>query len=132
MLIKSGRKATGMSIADQAAVFSALGDPTRLRLLRLLCRQRDADALCVNALAALLGVTPSAVSQHLRVLKSIGLVKGERKGYYIHYFVDQDALKRCRKLVSSALSTGKSGDKRLCQDYCPERELGHARRNIDQ
>ncbi len=132
MLIKSWEEATRMNTADQAAVFSALGDPTRLRLLRFLCRQRDPDALCVNALAALLGVTQSAVSQHLRVLKSIGLVKGERRGYHIHYFVNQDALKRCHKLVSSALSTGKSREKRLCQDYCPERQPRHARRNINR
>ena len=48
--------------AEQAAIFSALADPTRLKLVKLLCRQRDPDALCVNALASLLGVTQSAVS----------------------------------------------------------------------
>jgi len=50
---------------EQVAVFGALADPTRLRLVKLLCRQRTPDALCVNALASLLGVTQSAVSQHL-------------------------------------------------------------------
>ena len=59
---------------EQAAVFRALSDTTRLKLLKLLCRQRDPDALCVNALAYLLGVTQSAVSQHLRTLKNTGLV----------------------------------------------------------
>ena len=61
---------------EQVAFFSALADPTRLKLVKLLHRQRKQDALCVNALAGLLGVSQSAVSQHLRVLKSIGLVKG--------------------------------------------------------
>jgi ArsR family transcriptional regulator len=89
---------------EQAVVFSALADPTRLKLVRLLCRQRDPDALCVNALAALLGVTQSAVSQHLRVLRTTGLVKGERRGYHIHYFVNQDVLEKCRRLASAALS----------------------------
>ena len=88
---------------EQVAVFGALADPTRLRLLKILCRQRAPNALCVNALAGLLGVSQSAVSQHLRILKSIGLVKGERRGYHIHYFVNHEALERCQNLISAAL-----------------------------
>ena len=94
---------------EQAAVFSALADPTRLKLVKLLCRQRDPDALCVNALAGLLGVTQSAVSQHLRILRTIGLVKGERRGYHIHYFVNPEALERCRDLVSAPLTIEEPG-----------------------
>ncbi len=97
---------------EQAAVFGALGDPTRLRLVKLLCQQRVPDALCVNALAGILGVTQSAVSQHLRILKSIGLVKGERRGYHIHYFVNSDALERCRNLVSATLMIEESSKKK--------------------
>jgi len=98
------REASEEKTEEQAAVFAALADPTRLRLLKLLCHQRAPDALCVNALAAILGITQSAVSQHLRVLKSIGLVKGERRGYRVHYFVNRETLRRCRDLVSAALS----------------------------
>ena len=96
---------------EQAAVFAVLSDPTRLRLVKLLYRQRGPRALCVNALANLLGVTQSAVSQHLRILKSIGLVKGERRGYRIHYFIKGGALERCRNLVSAALMIEKPGEK---------------------
>ena len=108
------------SIEEQAALFSILADPTRLRLLRLLSRQLEPDALCVNALAGLLGVTQSAVSQHLRILKSAGLVKGERRGYHIHYFVTREALERCRNLVSEALviEESKEGND---EKYCPAR-----------
>ena len=89
---------------EQAAVFAVLSDPTRLGLVKLLCRQRGSRALCVNALASLLGVTQSAVSQHLRILRSIGLVRGERRGYHIHYFINSDVLERCRNLISSVLT----------------------------
>jgi ArsR family transcriptional regulator len=107
---------------EQAAFFSALADPTRLKLVKLLCRQREPDALCVNALAAILGITQSAVSQHMRVLKAIGLVKGERRGYHIHYFINQEVLEKCYRLTSAALSMEKSGEGESCQkDYCPER-----------
>jgi ArsR family transcriptional regulator len=101
---------------EQVAVFSALADPTRLRLVRLLCQQRDCDALCVNALAALLGVTQSAVSQHLRVLKAIGLVKGERRGYHIHYSINPEAVKRCQNMMSAALSIEEPAEQNACQD----------------
>ena len=100
----------------QAAIFGALADPTRLKLVKLLCRQREPDALCVNALSALLGVTQSAVSQHLRVLRVIGLVKGERRGYHIHYFVSLAVLERYRELTSAALSTEEPVKERVCEN----------------
>ena len=106
---------------EQAAVFSALADPTRLKLAKLLCRQRDPNALCVNALADLLGVSQSAVSQHLRVLKAIGLVKGERRGYHIHYYANYDMVKRCRELILSALTIKEPVQHESCQVYCPNR-----------
>lgn len=50
-----------------------------------------------------LGVTPSAVSQHLRVLKDLGLVRGERPSYWIHYFLDQERLAEYRNLTRDLL-----------------------------
>jgi len=108
---------------EQASVFSALADPTRLKLVKLLCRQRDPDALCVNALASLLGVTQSAVSQHLRVLRSIGLVKGERRGYHIHYYINPEALKRFQSFLSSVLEMPATCPEEPCKDYCPPDKL---------
>jgi ArsR family transcriptional regulator len=105
------------SIDKQAELFGVLADPTRLKLLRLLARQRQPNALCVNALAYRLGITQSAVSQHLRVLKSVGLVKGERRGYRIHYFLNQETLIQAQQQISSVLdlkeqtSNGNSQDK---------------------
>jgi ArsR family transcriptional regulator len=91
---------------EQAALFGVLADPTRLKLLKLLAQQHEPNALCVNALAYQLGVTQSAVSQHLRVLKSAGLVKGERRGYRIHYFVNQPAIIRSREQIMETLDLG--------------------------
>ena len=91
------------NIEEQAALFGVLADPTRLKLLRLLSQQQEPNALCVNALAYQLGVTQSAISQHLRVLKSVGLVRGERRGYRIHYFISQEALTQAQKQISDAL-----------------------------
>jgi ArsR family transcriptional regulator len=106
---------------QQATVFSALADLTRLKLVKLLCHHRDPDALCVNALAGVLGVSQSAVSQHLRVLKAIGLVKGERRGYHIHYYINGNKLKDCRELLLTALSLEEVIPEGSCQNYCPDR-----------
>ena len=81
-----------ISLNRLSAFFKALGDETRLRLVALLAQQAPGRAMCVTRLARELGVTPSAVSQHLRVLKDLGLVNGERRSYRIHYFLDAEQL----------------------------------------
>ena len=91
-------------IEEEARIFAALGDPTHLRLLRHLCHECHGEAVCGNYLAAVLEITPSAVSQHLKVLKNAGLVKGERRGYYVHYRINPEALKNCQRLSSAVLT----------------------------
>ncbi len=104
------------TVKEQAAIFGALADPTRLKLLKLLCQQHEPDALCVNALVSLLGISQPAISQHLRVLKSVGFVRGERRGYHVHYAVVPEALKRYQELLSETLSLGKQGQEDPCQN----------------
>jgi ArsR family transcriptional regulator len=98
-----------LTIEKQAVLFSLLADPTRLKLIKLLLQQRESGALCVNSLAYRLGVTQPAVSQHLKLLKNAGLVKGEKRGYRVHYFIKQESLNKAQKLISQAfqISTGK-------------------------
>ena len=60
----------------------------------------------VNALAVSLGITPSAVSQHLRVLRSAGLVTDERKGYWIHYSLNRESLEECRQRLDRVCTCG--------------------------
>ena len=88
---------------DLARLFKALGDETRLRLTALLARQQPGNALCVGRLAAELDTTTSNVSQHLRVLKDLGLVHGERRGYHIHYFIDEQRLADYAELAQTLL-----------------------------
>ena len=59
-----------------ADIFSALSDPTRLRILRAL----DVGELCVCDLAAVAGVSQSAVSHQLRILRDRDLVSFRREG----------------------------------------------------
>jgi ArsR family transcriptional regulator len=75
------------------AVLKALADPTRLRLLQLLARQSEQQALCVRALACRLGVSQPAVSQHLAILRRLELVRAEKRGVRTHYYLDRDRLR---------------------------------------
>jgi DNA-binding transcriptional ArsR family regulator len=77
---------------EPATFFAALADPTRFRLVGLLARQPEGAALCVNALAACLEISQPAVSQHLQVLRSVGLVHAVRKGQRVHYHLDRERL----------------------------------------
>jgi ubiquinone/menaquinone biosynthesis C-methylase UbiE/DNA-binding transcriptional ArsR family regulator len=64
-----------------AALLKLLGDPARLRLLRLLSR----DALNVSELTGVLGLAQSGVSRHLALLREAGLVAEARAGAYTWY-----------------------------------------------
>ena len=108
-----------MNPETQAMIFSALADPTRLKLLNLLSTNAPGE-LCVNALAEALGVTQPAVSQHLRILKTSGLVHAERRGYYLHYAINTDALERCQNLVTGLLSVPGAGQ-RCSRAECREK-----------
>ena len=92
-----------------ADVFKALSDPTRLRIVKLLgeCGTGvcEGGPLCVNALAQRLGVTQSAVSQHLRILKQAGLVQGLRQGNFMHYSLDRDGIKKYRNGLIETLGS---------------------------
>jgi DNA-binding transcriptional ArsR family regulator len=88
-------------IQELAEVFKALSDPTRLRLVKLL--NDHGGALCVNALAGRLGVTQSAVSQHLRVLRQSRLVVSDRRGPSVHYVLNRNKLSQHKVLLNETL-----------------------------
>jgi DNA-binding transcriptional ArsR family regulator len=88
-------------VEELSELFKALSDPTRLRLVQLLAEHKG--SLCVNALAHKLGVSQSAVSQHLRVLRQSRLVEGERHGYHVHYALDPARLEHFRTSVLDTL-----------------------------
>ena len=71
-----------------AGAFEALGDPTRLRILYALAVQ----PLCVRDVALVVGVSESAVSHQLRLLRDRRLVKPRREGYLVYYTVDDHHL----------------------------------------
>jgi len=73
-------------------VFRVLGVLSRLRILDLLKNEGPSP---VKTIAGKLGITPAAVSQHMKALRYAGLVSSERRGYWVPYAVDAEALERC-------------------------------------
>jgi DNA-binding transcriptional ArsR family regulator len=90
----------------QAELFKILGVDSRIRIIELL-KQRG--PLGVNQMSKSLGITPSAVSQHLKILKHAGLVRNKRKGYWIPYQIDPVALEKCGELLAQVCTCGCKG-----------------------
>src|SRR3989337_2758777 len=87
---------------EAAELFKILSVDKRIEIIELLKK----EPMSVNALAEALGITQSAVSQHLRVLKGAGFVKDERQGYWIYYSLNRDALERCRQRLNRMCTCG--------------------------
>jgi len=69
-----------------AQTFRALADPTRVRILSALTRTE----LCVSDLAVVLGMSISAISHQLRLLRGLRLVRRRRAGKHIYYALDDE------------------------------------------
>jgi ArsR family transcriptional regulator, arsenate/arsenite/antimonite-responsive transcriptional repressor len=85
--------------AELAALFRALGDPSRLRLLSFLAAQPGGEA-CVCHLTEPLGLRQPTVSHHLKVLTDAGLLERERRATWIYYRLRLERLQQlCGTLV---------------------------------
>ena len=104
------------AIEEQAAMFNALADPARLKILQLLSQQKNPDALCVNALTYMLEITQPAVSQHLKILKDAGLVQGQKRGNHVHYSINAEALKNCQNLIAAFMNPPEEKAEDPCKD----------------
>ncbi|HHT9150349.1 MAG TPA: ArsR/SmtB family transcription factor [Candidatus Wujingus californicus] len=96
-------------------MFKVLAVETRVKIIDLL---KSRGPLGVKNIAKLVGITPAAISQHLKILRQSGLVRSERKGYWIPYSIEEEALENCRQILNEVctcgcLETGKFKEKEL-------------------
>lgn len=80
----------GLTATRLAQIFGALSDPTRLRIVSALTDQE----LCVCDLAAVLGMTQSAVSHQLRLLRNLNLVRFHKEGRIVYYTLDDEHVRQ--------------------------------------
>lgn len=76
---------------DTTEVFKALGDPKRLEMIKLLSDDKQED-LSVSDLAEKLGISQPATSQHIKVLKNIGILEAHKRGFRVFYNVHKRQL----------------------------------------
>lgn len=79
----------GLTATYMARTFEALADPTRVRVISALMNTE----LCVCDLAAILGMTQSAISHQLRLLRNLQLVGARKDGRMVFYFLDDEHIK---------------------------------------
>ncbi len=82
-----------------AHVCKLLSVDTRVRIVQLL---KD-RTLCVGAISDRLNITQGAVSQHLRILREADLVIPEKRGYYVHYRLNRQAMAKFKDVIGRFL-----------------------------
>ena len=89
-------KAPASRIAAPSALFAALGDPTRLRIVVRLSR---GEPLSITELASGAQMTRQAVTKHLRVLASAGVATSARRGREELWSLDRKQLAQARQFL---------------------------------
>ena len=98
---------------ELARMLKALGEPTRLKIYQALLERKH----CVRSLSKKLGISESAISQHMKIMKDADLVYGEKFGYHTHYLPLQDAADfladQFQKMQTASLTVDR--DMTVCQ-----------------
>lgn len=84
--------------AQLAAMFKALSDPVRLRLLSLVASHPGGQA-CVCEISPTFDVSQPTISHHLKTLRSAGLLDCERRGTWVYYWVVPEALQQLSSVL---------------------------------
>ena len=77
---------------DLVKVFKALSDETRLKILLIISKR----TICQKGISRHLGISESAVSQHIKVLEESGIVTGIKQGYSVIYVINDDCFKEAK------------------------------------
>jgi ArsR family transcriptional regulator len=84
-------------VGELARLAKAIGHPARVRIMRFLAGR---DACICGDIVEVLPLAQSTVSQHLKILKEAGLIRGEIDGPRVCYCIDRGALERLKGLVA--------------------------------
>jgi ArsR family transcriptional regulator len=83
---------------EMAQVFRAFGDVNRMKIIKILASNPE-ESVCVSDLAGMLKITQPAASQHIRVLKSVGILVPKRQGNRTFYSIDCDRLREYKDII---------------------------------
>ncbi|MFG1697216.1 ArsR/SmtB family transcription factor [Nonomuraea sp. NPDC049309] len=85
--------------ADLAALLKAVADPVRLRLLSMIGSHAGGEA-CVCDLTDAFDLTAPTISHHLKVLRTAGLIDGERRGTWVYYRIIPEVVNKLGRLFA--------------------------------
>ena len=102
-------------------MFKALAVETRVKIIELL---KSEGPLGAKKIAELVGITPAAASQHLKILRQVGFVRSERNGYWIPYSIDENALENCRDVLTEICTCGCKGTDKFREEELSGSTLG--------
>ena len=88
---------------EPSEMFKALAVETRVKIIELL---KSEGPLGAKKIAERFGITPAAVSQHLKILRQVGFVRSERNGYWIPYSIDEETMQNCRDTLTEICTCG--------------------------
>ena len=100
--------AHGMDTKAFSKYFKAFGDPSRLRILRLLASKE----LTVNEIVESVGLSQPTVSRHLAILRGAGIVVDRRDGQHVCYTLNQKTVGNCCKDFCCCLAIPLPGEKK--------------------
>ena len=100
--------AADLVYVDLAELFGALADATRAKILHALL----ATELCTRDLAVVVGAAESGVSQHLRILRTLRLVKSRRAGKFVYYSLDDEHISLLVRVGLTHLGHGSEAEMR--------------------
>jgi len=84
---------------EMAALFKAVADPARLRLLSLIACHPGGES-CVCDLTPAFDMTAPSVSYHLKILREAGLISSERRGTWVYYRVMPQVMARMSAVLA--------------------------------
>lgn len=87
---------TAESAERLAPMFKALGDPVRLRMASMIAAQPE---LCVCEITPAFDLSSATISHHLKTLRDAGLVDSERRGTFVYYWIEPEALQALSALL---------------------------------
>ena len=86
-----------------AGMFKALGDPVRLRMASMIA---SAPEVCVCEITPAFDLSSGTISHHLKTLREAGLVDCERRGTFVYYRIQPEALRALSALLSACAAGG--------------------------
>lgn len=92
-----------MKLLDVAAIFKVLGDPTRLKIIKILS---DDNERCACELLETFDITQPTLSHHMKILNNFKLVKTRKAGVWNYYTLNRKTMEELKNYMDDLFNTG--------------------------